>query len=62
MLLFVLTQKVSVLLVYTLFIRLHAHAQIDVHPSFSVDCMHSEFGVFHVILPFCDTVVVQNVE
>ncbi len=46
----------------TVFVRLHAHAQIDMHPSFSTDCMYSERGVFHVIFAFRDTLVVQNVE
>ena len=47
---------------YTVFVRLHTHAQIDTHPFFSTDCMQSELGVFHVIFAFCDTLVVQNVE
>ena len=30
--------------IFTVFVRLHTHAQIDAHPSFSTHCMHSELG------------------
>ena len=54
--------KVAVIApIYTVFIQLHAHAQIAAHPPLSSETMHSELGVFHVIFAFFD-MVVQNVD
>ncbi len=46
----------------TVFVRLHAHAQIASHTPLLSESMHSELGVFHVIFAFCDTLEVTNVE
>ena len=46
----------------TVFVHLHAHAQIAAHPPLSSKSMHSELGLFHVIFAFYDMVVMQDVE
>ena len=48
--------------IVTIFIHLHAHAQIAAQPSLSSESMHSDIEVFHAIFAFCDALVVKNVE
>ena len=43
---------------HTVFIRIHAHAQIAAHPSFWTEWMHSGLEVFLSIFAFCETLVV----
>ena len=46
----------------TIFIRSHVHARTHAHPFLSTEWMYSGLRVFHVILAFCGTLVVQIVE
>ncbi len=46
----------------TVFVRIDAHVQIVVHPSFLTEWMLSNLGIFHVLFAFCGTLVMQNVE
>ena len=45
----------------TVFVHLHAHAQIAAHPPLSSESMHSELEVFHAIFAFV-TASGENVE